>query len=143
MTVLGGDCHCGAVAVEFRTRHSVADLRIGRCDCGFCRRQGARTVSDPEGRVIVRETKAETLRAYRFGLATADFLLCGHCGVYIAAALKHEGRTVATLNVNQLDRRDEFDPVPPLFSYDGETVEERRARRLARWTPAEIIRLPR
>lgn len=138
-TELAGTCHCGGVEIEFQTRHPIGTIRIGRCDCSFCRRHGARTVSDPKGRATIREVRPGALRAYRFGLKTADFLLCAECGVYIAAVLEAEGRTVATLNVNQFDARDDFDPAPPLFSYDGESAEERRARRLARWTPAEVI----
>ena len=78
------------------------------------------------------------LNRYRFGLRVTDMLLCARCGVYVAALIRHEGRSYATLNVNVLEARDSFDPVPPLASYGHETAEERLARRLARWTPARL-----
>lgn len=133
-----GSCHCGAVKIAFSTRFAVEELRVGRCDCSFCRRHGARTCSDPNGHLLLTETKDDAMSRYRFGLKTADFALCRTCGVYIAAMIDADGEVRATLNVNLLDARDRFDPAPPLVSYAAETADERRARRLARWTPSEI-----
>ncbi len=130
-----GSCHCGAVRVTFRATRPLAELALRRCDCSFCRRHGARTVADPEGEVVIR---ARALRRYRFGLGITDMLLCGECGVYVAAVIEHEGRALATLNANVLEARDTLDPAPPLVSYAGETADERIARRLARWTPARL-----
>ena len=140
-TISKGSCHCGAVQVAFRTTRPLADLPLGRCDCSFCRRHGARTVADPGGELVIR---AKTLRRYRFGLGITDMLLCAECGVYIAAVIEHEGiehqgRVFATLNANVLEARDTLDPAPPLASYAGETAEARIARRLARWTPAQVV----
>jgi hypothetical protein len=134
---LQGACHCGAIRVLYRTRFPVDELRIGRCGCGFCRRHGARTSSDPGGQVEVVEGPPGAAR-YRFGLRTADFLICRGCGVYVAAVLEADGGLLSTLNVNLLDARDVFDPAPPLYHYDRETAEERRARRKARWTPTVL-----
>ena len=137
MVDLSGTCHCGAIGVRFRTPRPVEELRVVRCGCGFCRRHGARTSSDPEGRLEIAE-RAPGAGRYRFGLGTADFLICRGCGVYMAAVIEADGALFATLNVNLLDERDRFDPAPPLVHYDGETAEERRARRRARWTPASV-----
>jgi hypothetical protein len=112
-------------------------MPLRRCDCSFCRRHGARTVADPAGELTIR-AKAGALRRYRFGLKITDMLLCANCGVYIAAVMLHEGRPLATLNVNVLDARDTLDPEPPLVSYGGETAEQRAARRLANWTLARL-----
>ena len=130
-----GSCHCGAVTVVFVTTHALTDLPLGRCDCSFCRRHGARTVADPDGELVIRAPKGGLSR-YRFGLKITDFLLCATCGVYVAPLMTIEGRDYASLNVNMLDARDGLDPAPPLASYGGETAEARTARRRARWTPA-------
>jgi len=132
-----GSCHCGAVRASFRATRPVGEIALRRCDCSFCRRHGARTVADPGGEVVIR-AQAGALRRYRFGLGITDMLLCGECGVYIAAVMEHDGQTLATLNGNVLEARDTLDPAPPLVSYAGETAEERIARRLARWTPARL-----
>jgi hypothetical protein len=132
-----GSCHCGAVEVTFRATRPIGELALRRCDCSFCRRHGARTVADPAGEVVIR-AKAGALHRYRFGLRVTDMLLCAECGIYIAAMILHEGRPLATLNVNVLDARDSLDPKPPLVSYGGETAEERTARRLKNWTLARL-----
>jgi len=134
---LDGSCHCGAVRLSFRPARPLAALPIRRCGCSFCRRHGARTVADPEGTLAIR-AEPGALRRYRFGLATADFLLCARCGVYVAAAIESGGRSFATLNANTLEVRDSLDPAPPLVDYEAETAAERVARRRARRTPATI-----
>ncbi len=133
-----GSCHCGAIRLRFRATRPLAELPLRRCGCSFCRRHGARTVADPGGTLDIR-AEPGVLARYLFGRRTADFLLCGRCGVYVAAALSHDGRTVATLNVNTLEARDTLDPAPPLADYEDETIEARLARRLARWTPATVV----
>jgi hypothetical protein len=132
-----GSCHCGGVSLTFHATRPLADLPLGRCDCSFCRRHGARTVADPGGDLVIR-AQAGALNRYRFGLGITDMLLCATCGVYVAALITHEGRDYATLNANMLDTRDSLDPAPPLSSYGGETAEVRIARRLAKWTPARV-----
>jgi hypothetical protein len=52
--------------------------------------------------------------------------------------IKEGGALFSTLNVNLLDVRDDFEPAPPVFHYDHETEDERRARRRARWTPTTL-----
>jgi hypothetical protein len=129
-----GACHCGTVRAALETS---AEPAVRACSCAFCRRHGAHTVSDPAG--SLRIEAARTLHRYRFGLETADFLLCPGCGVYVAAVVADGEALRATLNVAGMD-------VAPLaardaepVSYDGESAEARRARRLARWTPTHIV----
>lgn len=86
--------------------------------------------------IIERAPGAER---YRFGLKTADFLICRGCGVYIAAVIRIDGADFATLNVNVLDERDAFDPAPQIFHYDDESDAERIARRRQRWTPTTLL----
>lgn len=136
---MSGACHCGAIAVTYRTRFAVNVLRVGRCGCSFCRIHGARTSSDAQGHLSITE-RAPGAARYRFGLKTADFLVCRGCGAYVAAIIAVDGRDYATLNVNLLTDRDAFDPAPPVFHYDDETEAERMARRRRQWTPTELSR---
>ncbi|MCA8881741.1 MAG: GFA family protein [Rhodobacteraceae bacterium] len=84
MTLPDGDnhrltCHCGAV--ELRVRLKDGFRTAGRCDCSFCRRRGAITVSVPlDGLTIVRG--AADLTLYTFGTHTAQHHFCRHCGIY-------------------------------------------------------------
>jgi hypothetical protein len=73
---------------------------------------------------------------YRFGTRSADFLVCGGCGVYVGATMRETDGSWAIVNARTLDRdaAAELPPAQPM-SYDGETPDARRARRRARWTP--------
>jgi hypothetical protein len=130
--VLYGGCHCGAVRVEFETAVAPAELPLRACQCAFCRAHGARTTADPQGRVRF----LGPLKRYRFGLGTADFLLCPECGVYLGALCADAEGQWATLNVNCLDEGAAFAQAAHPVSYEGEDAAGRLARRKARWTPA-------
>ena len=75
---------------------------------------------------------------YRFGLRTADFLVCQRCGVYVGAVCETPSGLKAVVNVNTLKDRALFtQPIDPV-DYDGETAQSRTARRAARWMPAKV-----
>ena len=125
MTVFTGSCHCGNIAVRFETDQPVDEVAVRACACSFCRAHGASTVSDPHGTLTVRIEDPGAARRYRFGLKTADFLLCAGCGVYVAAVLPDPAGAVAIVNANT------FRTGPPrgdrgtAVSYDGETEAAR------------------
>lgn len=130
-----GRCHCGAIGFHFDSATPAQALPLRRCACSFCRRHGARTTTDPAGTVRFELADAAALRRYRFGLRSADFLICAECGVYLAAVITHGGRAYATLNANCFEQADTLTQEAPLVVYEGETLEQRMARRAAKWTP--------
>jgi hypothetical protein len=136
---LTGSCHCGSLAVRFETAGAPAALTVRACACSFCRRHGVRTVSDPKGRVEFLAHDPAQLNRYRFGLATAEFLLCRRCGVYLGALMSEAGAAYAIVNVNALATPEVFAAAAVPVSYDRESAAERRARRRARWTPATLL----
>ena len=79
MTTLAGHCHCGAIRVEFETGKPVAELPLRSCQCGFCRRHGARTTSDPTCRLYI-EAAPGSINRYRFGRRAVEALICDECG---------------------------------------------------------------
>jgi hypothetical protein len=137
MNRFAGRCHCGKLEVEFDTEMSVDELPLRADQCSFCRKHWARTTSDPNGRVRISVHDSKILR-YRFGLKTADFLVCEKCGVYIAAVISTGNSSYATLNINVLDRAAEFTRAALPVSYESESASERIERRMRNWTPAEI-----
>jgi hypothetical protein len=138
-TEFDGRCHCGAVALTFTTRRPANELPLRACQCSFCRKHGARTTSDPDGWLEIREAEAGALARYRFGLGTADYLVCRRCGVYVGAAMEEGGGRWAIVNVNALEEAGAFGrPATPMV-YDREDEAARRARRRKLWTPAEIV----
>jgi len=132
--VFEGRCHCGAVGFILRTVQEPARWTVRACQCSFCRGHGARTISDPGGSVTFQITDASKLKRYRFGTGSTDFLVCGECGVYVAALISSGRGQFATLNINTI-RVPLNAPQPEQVSYDEESVEQRQARRERRWTP--------
>ena len=49
MPQLSGSCHCGQVHVAIRTKVEPEAIVLRECQCGFCRRHGAKTFADPAG----------------------------------------------------------------------------------------------
>jgi len=128
-----GRCHCGAIRFVFETDKLLAPRA---CQCGFCRRHGGRTVSDPAGMAALSLSE-QTIR-YRFGTGTTDFLICGVCGVYVGAAAELDGRHYVTLNLNAFDDP-RLDLAGAPVSYDGEDAAAKADRRRANWTPARMV----
>ena len=129
-----GGCHCGALRVCFVPSIPPEQVPLRQCACSFCRRHGATTATDPAGRLAIDVVDLAEAVRYRFGPRTADFLLCGRCGVYVAAVMETEGGTVATLNINVLKERAAFTAQPESISYEGESAQHRRLRRAKHWT---------
>lgn len=130
-----GRCHCGNLEARFESRRRPEELLVRRCACSFCRRHGARYVSDPEGSVRIRVRDPAKLTRYRFGHKTADFLVCGDCGVFLGAVMTEDGASRAVININTFEAPEALGTEPSTFDYDREDEAGRRARRTARWTP--------
>jgi len=153
-----GGCHCGNLSYVFEASAPLETLGLRADMCGFCRAHGARNTSDPNGAMRIRVRDAAKLKRYRFGLKTADFLVCGRCGVYIGALLDDGGespptprlrrageRTLGrrsfsvggwfTVNANTFRDRPALDfPAVP-HDFDAEDAAGRIARRKRNWTP--------
>ena len=138
MRTYRGGCHCGTIHLTFETGIEPSDMEIRACQCAFCVRHGSRAAADPQGRLIVSVEDEARLHRYRFGLRTADYLICRDCGVYVAAVTTDGGDPRAIVIVNALDDRLRFNREPVPMDYDAENREGRMARRQARWMPVEI-----
>jgi len=136
-TTWEGRCHCGAIGYSYTTGVAPRDWSVRACQCPFCRAHGARCTSDPRGSARFHAGTPDALVRYRFGLHTADFLLCRHGGVYIGAVVETDAGRFATLNVNALADVPPGLPPATAASYEGESTVERLARRARRWTPVD------
>jgi hypothetical protein len=130
-----GGCHCGALALAFETSRPLSPRA---CQCTFCRKHAARTLSDPEGRATLRLAVPLETATYLFASRRAAYLICPRCGVYVGAAIDTPEGRYATLNLNAFD-----DPRPELaaepVSYEGQGQEETLERRRRLWTPATLV----
>ena len=135
-----GGCHCGNLAYVFEASAELETLGLRACMCSFCRAHGARNTSDPKGGVRIEVRCPEQLVRYRFGLRTADFLLCARCGVYIGALLPDGKGGWFTVNVNTLREPPPVNfPIQPIV-YDSEEGSDRVDRRRMKWTPVTSLR---
>jgi hypothetical protein len=137
---LHGSCHCGAVRVMMEASTTPDKLQVRACQCGFCRRHGGLTVSDPDGHLHI-EAAAGAVRRYRFAQMQSDYLFCEGCGAYVGALTSTDIGTLGIVNVRGVDMHDFQGREPDPMNYEAETVEQRQTRRKARWTPAEFIEL--
>ena len=110
--------------------------QVRECQCSFCRIHGARAASDPSGSLTFSETIPGALNRYRFGLRTADFLVCNGCGAYMGCILTTEDGAWGVVNLNTLRDRARFVQPPTRFDYDSEDTAGRIKRRKQKWTPA-------
>jgi len=78
-----------------------------------------------------------TIIRYRFATKTAEFLICGRCGIYVGAQMKEQGGTYAIANLCALDVYADFTFKPEPMDYSAEDSTARRLRRSNRWTPVE------
>jgi len=131
-----GGCHCGALCWTLESALAPEALPARACQCGFCTRHGALTTSDPAGTLRFECADPTRLLRVRFATRSAEFLVCGACGVYCGALMEEGGRWFGIANLNTIEGRDRLTPQVQRFDYEGESEPARRARRAARWTPA-------
>jgi hypothetical protein len=129
-----GACHCRNLEVRLESDKTPPELGVRTDSCSFCRKHHGVYTSDPSGELHIGFRDESLVQRYRFGTKTADFLICRVCGVFVAACMAEPA--LAVLNVNVLDARDAFLERPiQVADLDNETLEQRLARRRARWTP--------
>jgi hypothetical protein len=135
-----GGCHCGNIEVHLRLSKPPGESRLRACACTFCRSHATRTVADVDGLAELRAKDWSLVEPYRFGSATADYLVCRRCGVYVAAICETSAGTRAVANVNCLPDRAAFTAEPVVSEYDGEATAARLSRRAVNWMPAVVRR---
>lgn len=134
-----GRCHCGAIGFRYGTAIVPENWSIRACQCSFCRAHDALSTSDPHGSLQFTASRPELLNRYRFGLRTADFLLCRECGVYIGALISTAGGQFGIINTHALIAPPDRLAATEAISYDAEDTDGRVSRRETRWTPAKLV----
>ncbi len=137
LTEFRGSCHCGAIGFRYRTAIAPERWSIRACQCKFCRASDALSTSDPAGSLEFTASDPDLLNRYRFGLRTADFLLCRECGVYIGALIETDHGQFGIINTHALVETPEKLAATEPMSYNSEDTAERVSRRETRWTPVK------
>ncbi len=136
--IFEGACHCGAVRVAFETQKSPDEIQVRVCQCSFCRRRGGKTVSDPDGRLEFR-CDPGAMQRYRFGTATADFVICRVCAGYLGVVQDIDGELFGVLNVVGADIAALANRPGEPMDYDAEALAGRMERRRSVWSPAVVL----
>jgi hypothetical protein len=134
--IFHSSCHCGNLQADLETDLRAEELALRACQCSFCSRHRARTVTDPSGRARIRVADPGLLSRYQWNLRSAEFLVCKRCGNYLGCAMRVGSGWVASLNANLFAQAAQLTQPAIEVSYDAETLEQRRRRRAQNWTPA-------
>ncbi|MFO1035651.1 MAG: hypothetical protein U1E45_02290 [Geminicoccaceae bacterium] len=130
-----GSCHCGNLRFVFDWPEGEAPIPVRACGCSFCRKHGAAWTSHPAGRLGIEIADEARRSVYRFGTGTADFHVCRACGAVPITTCEIDGRVYGVVNVNCFDDIDPGSLVRAAASFEGESLDDRLARRAGRWTP--------
>jgi hypothetical protein len=130
-----GSCHCGALAFDYQTALPPARWSVRACQCGFCRSHAAATTSDPLGRLSFHVGENDCLQHYRFGLRTANFLVCRRCGSYLGAQIRTAHGCFGIVNTLALTPPAVELPLAVVADYGSESAMQRVTRREQKWTP--------
>ena len=133
MMRIAGACHCGTLRFALNWPDDAATIPARACGCSFCTKHGAVWTSHPGARLRVSVSDAAHWQRYAFGTRTADFHVCGRCGVPVVATSRIEGRDYAVVNVNAFEDFDASRLDRSRSDFEGEAVGDRLARRQSRW----------
>ena len=130
---IAGRCHCGNIAYTLDWPAEVASVPARACSCAFCRKHGNVWTAHPAAALAVSVRDAARVSRYAFETKTADFHVCARCGVPPVVTSEIEGRTYAVVNVNTFENVDAALLKHSSGSLDGESVDDRLARRQRNW----------
>lgn len=135
-----GRCHCGNISFELEAPGEATELAVRACDCTFCVKHGGVWTSHPRGTLAARIADSSLLSRYRFGTGTGEFYICTKCGAVPFVTSEIDSRLYAVVNVNTFEGLDPKSLPRAPVSFEGESTENRLARRKQRWIPAVTIR---
>jgi len=123
---LSGGCHCGGVRVEAQLTRPPDSYHPRACDCDFCRKHAAAWISDRDGRLRIRTVRGDPGVTYRQGSGQVELLLCGNCGVLVAALYRGGEWLFAAVNARAIDGGVSFgseQPVSPKTLSDSQKAQ--------------------
>jgi len=129
-----GSCHCGNIRFVLSTAKAPAELPKRACQCSFCRQHGRVSTSDPDGHLRIIIANEDDVSRYRFGHRTADFLICRVCGLVPVVISEADSGTIGLVDVKMMPDFPWSADELKSHDFDGETGENRMARREANWT---------
>jgi hypothetical protein len=130
-----GSCHCGNIAFDLDWGSEPDVIPARACTCSFCVKHGGVWTSSPQGSLRVAVQDPSRVAQYAFGTKTARFHICSRCGVVPVVTSEVNGNTYAVVSVNAFEGIDASLLRHASATFDGESQEERLARRSRNWIP--------
>jgi hypothetical protein len=126
-----GQCTCGHVEVRLRSALGPSELqpRTDAETCAFCKQHDGVWISDPAGTLFVRG--AAPTRVETFATEQVKFHFCADCGTLAYATFEN----VAVVRVALFEGIRAGAPAAAKTTFEGESVDAAKQRRLAKWTP--------
>ncbi len=134
-----GSCHCGNIRITVDWPDAKPTIPVRACGCSMCRKHGAVWTSNPQGAFDLYIDNEAKVTRYQFGTKTAVFLTCTNCGGLTIVTCTIEGVEYAVVNANTFDDIDSTQLVTAPADFEGETTENRLARRKLNWTPRSTL----
>jgi hypothetical protein len=136
--IIEGSCHCGNLNFTFAWPDYRSPIPVRACGCDLCTKHRAVWTSHPKGRFRLAVADEQLLNRYRFGTKTADFHVCRACGVMPITTCLIASTRYAVVNVHTFNDMDRARFIGQTTDFEGETTENRLARRERTWTPEAI-----
>ena len=133
--LIAGSCHCGNISFELAWKPDFTEISARACSCSFCTKHGSVWTSSPTGSLKVRVQEPSLVSKYSFGTKTAEFHICARCGIVPVVTSRIDGRVYAVVSVNAFEHVDQSLLRRASASFDGESEEDRFARRTRNWMP--------
>ncbi|MCC6709942.1 MAG: hypothetical protein IT492_20490 [Gammaproteobacteria bacterium] len=136
--VISGGCHCGNLHYSLHWPLAEAPT-LRACGCDYCTRHGALWTSHPEAEVRLCIDNEAAVLPYRFGTASADFLVCRRCGILTLTRCEFEDALRTVVNANTFDNLALTQCARINTDFEAEDLEQRLARRRRNWSPLTVV----
>lgn len=131
--LIHGSCHCGNISFDLTWAPDPLEIPARACACSFCSKHGGVWTSNPKGSLAVRIKEPSLVSRYAFGTHTAEFHVCGRCGIVPVVTSRIDGHLYAVVSVNAFESVDAALLRRASNSFDAEDEASRLARRKKNW----------
>lgn len=131
-----GSCDCNNVEVTWDIADRDSVPRACQCDYCFSKSAAYVTKSDTTFEVVIHNSNLHS--TVQHGSNSAIFHECTSCEQIVFVTAEIEGVLYGALNVNHLNRKQEF-PASVKLDFSGQTAEQKRERWRKNWCHPVLI----
>jgi hypothetical protein len=131
--LIHGSCHCGNISFDLRWLPEPLEIPARACTCSFCSKHGGVWTSNPNASLTVTGKEPSLVSRYAFGTHTAQFHVCGRCGIVPVVTSRIDDHLYAVVSVNAFEGVDHSLLRRASASFDAEDEASRLARRRRNW----------